>query len=262
MADIEEAATLGEVLRNQIEKCDGTPNKINQSEVALEAGVDPSVLSRVKNDRTPDAVFSWKPIEIYNVLKGFRLSDDEIYRAATKFKLPMPVDFAIRMHMGSAPIQDAQPLSGKLARIPHLGEVSAGMRANGAYGVEMDKREVLADYLDGSNPENCFLLDVTGDSMTCEDIRKSIPPGSTLVVDPTLRPEHGDTIVCELEVDGERTGVVKVYKPTGRGVVLDSYNQQHRPVLLTEEMECTVSGVVVNWIPPGRKALRKHFARS
>jgi SOS-response transcriptional repressor LexA len=262
VSDIEGAEKLGVVLRAQVDKYRGSPKEIDQGGLALEIGIHQGTLSKIQNDKSPGTIYRLRPDQIYTLLSGYRLSDEEIYQVATKFKLPMTVEFAIRMQKGFAPIPQAQPILGKLVRVRHLGEVNAGLRSHGAYGDEMERREVLADYLDGSNPENCFLLDVTGHSMTCEDIRKSIPAGSTLIVDPTLRPEHGDPVVCELEVAGERRGVVKTFRPTGRGIVLDSYNQEHSPILLTDEMECVIRGVVVNWIPPGRKALRRHFARS
>lgn len=263
MADVvDEAETLSSILKAQLDRFDGTDKEINQGDVAIAMGVDQSHLSRIKNDKaSPRALRNLSGEQVYIMLDGFHLSASEIFRAAVKFSLHLPGEFRLRMQTQAAPNQPAQPILG-LVRVRHLGEVNAGMRANGAYGDEMDQRELLADYLDGSDPANCFLLDVTGDSMTCEDIRKSIPAGSTLIVDPTLQPENGDPVVCEMEIAGERIGVVKLWRPTGRGIVLDSYNQDHPPVLLTNEMECILRGVVVNWVPPGRKALRRHFIRS
>lgn len=262
---VDEAKTLGELLKTQYEKHVGARDKaerIDQGEVALKMGINQGTLSKVQNDKSPGTAQRWGPNQVMALLNGYKLNKQEMYEAAIKFDLRLPIDFAVQMRSEAAPIPYAQPLLGKLVQVRHLGEVNAGLATNGAYGVEMEKREILADYLDGSDPQACFLLDVTGDSMTCEDIRKSIPAGSTLVVDPTLRPERGDAIVCELEINGDRRGVVKIFQPTGRGVVLDSHNQAHSPILLTEDMECVVNGVVVNWIPPGRKALRKHFTAS
>lgn len=253
---IEEATTLGEILRHQIEAYRGTATPISQADIAAEVGIHQGTLSRIQNDRA-DTVYRLRPDQVLTLLRGYRLSDQEVMRVAERFNLQLPLQFTIYMQKQENDLLQRE-LSRRLVDVRHFGIVNAGM-SNVEHGEETGMRAILADYLDGSDPDNCFLLEVSGDSMTCEDVRKSIPPGSTLIVDPTLRPENGDVVVCELEIQGDRTGVVKIYRPIGRGVVLDSFNAEHPPVLLTEDMEVVMRGVVINWIPPGRRSLRKHF---
>lgn len=146
---------------------------------------------------------------------------------------------------------------GRLVQLQFLGNVSAGLGGDGSAIDDVVYEAVLENYLEDSDPDNCFLLRVNGDSMACEDARKDIPEGVTIIVDGSIRPENGDIVVCELINGGDRVGVLKVYRPNEKFTVLESYNEKHKDIILQGDMRAELKGVYINHIPPGRRRRRK-----
>jgi SOS-response transcriptional repressor LexA len=160
----------------------------------------------------------------------------------------------------SPPVKNLTPLFSpgiEMVKLPLLGSVSAGLSGNGESVSYIDLKDVPLEALEGSNPEDCFLLQVDGDSMACEDVKKDIPPGALVIIDKTLEPDPGDIIVCELEVDGERMGVLKIFRPKGDYALLESYNEVHKPIIIDRESQAVFRGTYVNHFGPGRRARRK-----
>ncbi len=89
-------------------------------------------------------------------------------------------------------------------------------------------------------PLSTFLIRVKGDSM----VNASIPDGALLVVDRSLKAVNGKIIVAVL--NGEFT--VKRLVKTPRTWVLHAENPLYKPILLTEEMDFAVWGVVTRII--------------
>lgn len=85
-------------------------------------------------------------------------------------------------------------------------------------------------------PLSTFLIRVKGDSM----VNAFIPDGALLVVDRSLKAGHGKIIVAVL--NGEFT--VKRLVKTARSWVLHPENPSYKPIVLTEEMDFKVWGVV------------------
>ena len=87
------------------------------------------------------------------------------------------------------------------------------------------------------NPVSTFFFPVKGDSMEGAEIFD----GDILVVDKNVRPRHGHIVVAF--VDGLRL-VKRLYRRGGR-MALEAENPKYRPLIVTQEMDCVIWGVVV-----------------
>lgn len=99
-----------------------------------------------------------------------------------------------------------------------------------------DKRLDINDYL-VQNPVSTFFFPVEGDSMQGAEIFA----GDILVVDKSVRPQHGHIVIAF--VDGERL-VKRLYKRAGR-VALVAENPAYPRLDIQEDMDLEVWGVVV-----------------
>ena len=99
-----------------------------------------------------------------------------------------------------------------------------------------DKRLDINDYL-VQNPVSTFFFPVEGDSMQGAEIFA----GDILVVDKSIRPQHGHIVIAF--VDGERL-VKRLYKRAGR-VALVAENPAYPRLEIQEGMDLEVWGVVV-----------------
>lgn len=86
------------------------------------------------------------------------------------------------------------------------------------------------------NPESTFLIRATGESMR----GAGVFPGDVLIVDRSLEPSDGDVVVAA--INGEFT-VKRLVKEDGR-VELRPENKRFRPILVTDDMDFIVWGVV------------------
>lgn len=94
-------------------------------------------------------------------------------------------------------------------------------------------------------PAATFFVRVQGDSM----IEAGIYPSDILVVDRSLRAEHGDIVIVAL--DGEFTVKELCLRPT---LALLPRNGRYSPVSISEESELEVFGVVTNVIREMRRS--------
>lgn len=95
------------------------------------------------------------------------------------------------------------------------------------------------------HPDNSFMIRIKGDSM--QDA--AMPDGCMAIVDSSLKPASGAIVVAML--DHECT--VKRLVKAGRHWVLHPENPFHKPVMITEEMDFQVLGVVTHVIVDLRK---------
>ncbi|WP_419902170.1 LexA family protein [Kiloniella sp.] len=92
------------------------------------------------------------------------------------------------------------------------------------------------------NSHATFLLKVSGDSM----IGAGIMSGGTLVVDRSIEPAHGKVVIAV--IDGQLT-VKRLFKK--RGVIkLMPENPKYAPLLISDEQDLQIWGVVTNVINP------------
>lgn len=134
---------------------------------------------------------------------------------------------------------------GRIQPVRFLGSVSAGLDGDGVADA-IDYLGVADYFLGEYDPDDLYLLEVTGDSMVSDDARQYVPPGSIIIVHEHLVPEPGQVIVAWL--DNEDMGVLKVYEEKDGETWLVSYNASHAPIKVTEETPASLRGVMVaNW---------------
>lgn len=182
------------------------------------------------------------------LLDALRWSVSE-FETATGVQLP-------GLNPGDAPKMAGlvPPLTPRL--ILHAGTVGAGLNPDAGV-VEHPERRWMPNHpaLEGYRDEDLVTLDVVGDSMACEDVRLTIPEGSTVYLHTRLEPQPGDIVAVWLERG--QTGVLKVYQPSEAGhVILQSYNDHHAPIVLQSGERDYLQGVYLAHITGGRRAHR------
>lgn len=139
---------------------------------------------------------------------------------------------------------------GPMARIRDLGTVTAGVQTyehNDYEYIEMPR-----SFLNGYDPDDCFVLTVVGDSMMCDDVERQIPEGAIAVFHEKLEAQPGDIISCWVEhPDLGEIRVLKVHRPTGGFVTLHSFNRQVRPIVIDESTDFRIMGVYLASFIPG-----------
>jgi SOS regulatory protein LexA len=139
-----------------------------------------------------------------------------------------PEDLAVLVGSRGA-IRDASITMPQSYRV--LGLVEAGFPSP----AEEELRDTLSlDEFLIQNPDACFLLKVSGDSMT----GAGILPGDLVIVDRGQTGKSGDIVIAE--VDGEWT--MKYLKKSGDSVYLVPANPSYKPVKPKHELK--IAGVV------------------
>ena len=139
-----------------------------------------------------------------------------------------------------------------ISKVKYISEVVS----KGLYEVPMYSNKVAAgfpspadDYLEDKidlnqylvkHPAATFLVRASGESM----INAGIFPNDILVVDRSLKAEDGKVVIAV--VDNELT--VKRYRKRGKSIVLEPENEAYDPIIISEESEAFVWGVVTNVI--------------
>jgi DNA polymerase V len=86
-------------------------------------------------------------------------------------------------------------------------------------------------------PDSTFIVRIQGNSMA----EANIPDGCLAVVDKSVTPTNGAIVVAVL--DGEFT--VKRFIKQGKSIILQPESQFFQPIVITEEMDFRVWGVVM-----------------
>ena len=90
------------------------------------------------------------------------------------------------------------------------------------------------------HPASTFLVRASGESM----INAGIFPNDILVVDRSLKAESGKVVIAV--VDSELT--VKRYVKKGKNILLKPENDSFDPIVINDESEAYIWGVVTNVI--------------
>jgi len=121
------------------------------------------------------------------------------------------------------------------AKLPlYASRPAAGFPAPGDDQVErvLDINDLVVQ-----NPSSTFFVRVEGDSM----VGAGIFSGDVLVIDRSKDVKEGVIVVAS--INGEM--VVKRLEQTHEGMVLVSENEAYAPIIVSEDEDCTVWGVVV-----------------
>ena len=241
--------TIGEVLRTK--RTDKTPVPPQEEfELALEAhGVPNSsqtMLSRIERGRK-DFFGTWPASEHrLAVLRVYGFEDHEIQRLDERFSLGVA-------HL----LQPRGTLSTHVSqgeKVDHVGTVSAG---NGVSGVEVKARSISAPDWIAAQFDLAFVFaaDVTGSSMTCEDVAKSIPEGSVVFFhrpNEKVQPRAGDIVYVHLQA--EDVEVLKLFEPERGHTLLMSYNNTAKPIVVDESNPGVVQGIYLGLEAKGPRA--------
>ena len=123
-----------------------------------------------------------------------------------------------------------------------LGSVPAGFPSPAA---DYSEEQIdLNNYLQ-KNPSSTFVVKAHGNSM--QDAY--IPDGALLVIDKSIRPQHGHIVLAVL--NGEFT--VKRLIKTAGGVFLSPENSDYKPIQITTDTDFQVWGVVSFIITDAKK---------
>lgn len=95
------------------------------------------------------------------------------------------------------------------------------------------------------HPDSSFIIRIKGNSME----EANMPDGCLAIVDKAIRPYSGAIVVAVL--DGEFT--VKRFVKQGGVIMLHPENPNFRPIVITEEMQFQVWGVVTHVVVDLRK---------
>jgi DNA polymerase V len=103
----------------------------------------------------------------------------------------------------------------------------------------LEEKVDLNQYL-VKHPASTFLVRASGESM----INAGIFPKDILVVDRSLKAENGKVVIAV--VDGELT--VKRYVKKGKNILLKPENDSFDPIVINDDSEAYIWGVVTNVI--------------
>lgn len=139
---------------------------------------------------------------------------------------------------GPVPAHPSPPLQ----LLPIMGgSVSAGFPSPAEDWVE-DRVDLNQRFV--QHPEATFFFRVNGDSMTSQNPERSIPNNATLIVDRSREAKHDDIVVAIL--DDEFT-VKRLYR-RGKRLALIAENRIYPDIVLNEDQQLNIWGVVTAWI--------------
>ena len=207
---------------------------LTQTEIGREIGLKRGMVSVL--ERESDELIQRGPEFALKFFKAYKFSDEK----ARDMTRELFQDVLKKLVPDIPPDATAATASGPQAM--YYGTVSAGIKGEGKaikpYPVNIPSW-LAARY----NPEDIFVLTVVGDSMTCSEVRKTIPEGSEVYFHRSLQPNNGEVVAVWLE--DRDIGVIKIYRPDRETSVLESYNHKHTPILIDERNQATVQGVYV-----------------
>ncbi|NIG57144.1 translesion error-prone DNA polymerase V autoproteolytic subunit [Chitinophaga sp. Cy-1792] len=133
-------------------------------------------------------------------------------------------------------------LSGEIVTLPYFSTSPAGYPSS-----TLDDQEAQIDLskLILTHPTATFVVKIKGDGMS----EANMPDGCMAVIDRSIRPSAGDIVLAVL--NGEYT--VKRLVKAGRNWVLHSENTFYKPIVITEDTDFQVWGVVTSVIVDMRK---------
>jgi SOS-response transcriptional repressor LexA len=243
MASIDTAKSLGELLGKHREDLRGTPRYFSQEDVANDMQISQAYVSRLESGGLDRTIPKWPAERQYLLLRVYKYGDRDIEEIAHRFNLDRLIEYLhlIRRqpstHLGVA----------EGPRVRYMGLISAGAFGD-SYQSEDATLVNVPDWIaERYDLEDVFAVDVSGESMTCDQAKRTIPEGSRVYFHAKLRPELGEIVCCRL-LDRDNS-VIKVFRPSGTYTTLESYNKDHKPLILDESNPAQLEGVYLTHIP-------------
>lgn len=253
--DIAKFKSLGKLLQAKRDALDGTPDQIEQADVALAIGFSQPYVSKIERGLADNRIPMWPSKKQAALVKVYKFTSQEIDQIAEKFGLDLPTTFEAHVNVPSPPETPSSP-AGNLVRLPLIAAQGGTLESHQGRGAEGRHEVVFEAALDGHRPEDCVVVEVFGSSMACEDVMLSLHEGSKFIIDTAQEPTEFDTVVCDLFYEGEWFTVLKIYGRTGH-VVLHSYNEDYAPIVLKDGMELHKVGVYVQSLGSDQATVRR-----
>lgn len=237
--------SLGRYLKEFRENYKDSSNSLSSTEVAKRAGISQGYISRIEDEGIDGTIKDkWQPRKQLALLLAYGLSESEIIEASKHFGLD--AHSVLNTSLQSPPIPETIARK-ELVAIRDLGTIQAGLKGLSFSNDSYEYTNVLADDLNGYNPENCFRVTISGDSMVSDEVARRIMPGSKAIfhiLTPKMQPREGDVIAAWLTK--QDIGVIKTYHKTDDYIILNSYNKHHRPIIIDNEDELKIQGILVS----------------
>lgn len=239
---IDERKTLANVLKEQHKRLREEDRPVTQLEIAEQTlndddtPITDAYVGLLQRGRADAAIPKWSGRQTYSLLTAYRFTTQEIKEIADRFKLRNLLDY-LALRQANTP----HPVKGGGPSVRLLGTVSAGHFGEAFADDAHEPVDIPAHVLRRHDPADVFALDVSGESMLCDDAARSIPPGTRVYFHSRLRPNLGQ-IVC-VRLEREDMSVIKVYRPGEHFVTLMSHNKAHRPIVLDENTPARIEGV-------------------
>ena len=230
--------TLNEYLRQFREDTKGTPDELQQADIALKIDASQSLISKI--ERGLARLDTWEPARLYDLLLAWRQTPARMVQLAERYDLVRLKEYIAKTRRITGVAEGS--------RVRYLGVVSAGMLGanevldNGHATVSVP--DAIADKY---RLEDVFAVNVIGDSMLDEDARRSIPPGSLVYFHASLAPEPGEIVCVYLPVHDQT--VIKLWRPQAEYTVLASSNAAHPPIIVRDADESILQGVYLTHVP-------------
>lgn len=209
--------------------------RYSQEEIAARSGdaIHQVKISRVERGMT-HPINNLSLAELWGLVKALDWNMQE-FSKATGLSTPVPT------MPGLVPYGEEDT-----EEVDFWGTVSAG---NGmSHAKPLGKMRWERDIVKHYRKYGLYTLEVDGTSMYSEDMPYSIPPCAKVLVARELEPKPGDVVVVWLPERGRTgMGVLKAWKPVYEGgyVLLNSWNKEVPPIVLTGEEPNFCQGVVV-----------------
>lgn len=248
---LEEAATLGEVLRIQFDKYYKTPDEIKQGEVALAMGIHQGTLSKVQNDKSPGTAQRWSSHQVEELLRGYHVIDKAIIQQiAYNFDLRLPKSYFAATLSDSSETTTLEATRRFEVQDTHITfRVYAGISAGDeeAEPIEGEAFSIPTGDLLGIDPVCVRVYRVNGDCMVSESARgltMNICSGDKIAVDISQRMVNNNDVVAAYWRPGDKL-VVKRYVEAGDHIVLKPTSPTHPPLIAQNNDDFEIIGKVV-----------------
>jgi len=200
---------------------------LSQDDLAAKLGLSQQAIAKVEKGSIDISRWPWQRLEALR--RALKWTPEEFYKA-TGIELPSTQ----LERMGARPTT--------MTAVPLLGVVSAGRGVS--HAEPMGEIEVPSEVVERYGSYGLYALEVDGDSMYCEDLPYSIPPGSFVVVARDLEPRPGDLVIAWLKDKG--VGYLKELESKRGHQVLKSWNPEVPPIVVSPDDEVEIQGVVVH----------------
>lgn len=204
---------------------------LNQEEFARAIGVSRSIIANIETN-----VSKPKYPDLINIAQVGNVTLDWLITGEESSFTPPVTD--LKTLKGS----DAKPAHAVL--YPLIDKVTAG-----DFSANAHQDNIVEYYPVNFVRKNCFLVEVEGDSMTCDDPDQSIQAGDMLLVDPVETVTPGDLVVVKLT---STRHMVKQFFISKDGIELRSLNPSHPSIFITPDQLEYIFRVVYHQ-PRGRR---------